>query len=170
MSKISQHPILLAVKNFILKIIDFFYPLFRRFLPINTYRYLVSGGTVTVLGLFLYFIGYNFVFPEGDYVYIGPFTLTRYIAAYVFSFCFSFPIGFFLSKYIVFSDSYLKGRIQLFRYGLLQAINIFLNWSLLHLFVGYLGFWATPSQTLTAVILAIFSYFFQRHVSFKKEE
>lgn len=122
------------------------------------------------MGLFVYFISYNFLLRPGMYVHLGPFTLTRYIAAYVISFCVSFPTGFFLSKFVVFSDSYLKGRVQLFRYGTLQALNVLLNWALLHLFAGYLGFWATPSQALTGAILAIFSYFFQRYISFKGDK
>lgn len=135
-------------------------------MPIQTYRYAVCGGSVTVLGLIAYFIAYNFIL-DSDYVYFWGFTMTRYIAAYVLSFCVSFPIGFFLSKFVVFSESQLKGRIQLFRYGILQILNIGINWSLLHLFAGYFGFWATPSQTLTTIILAVFSYFFQRNVSFR---
>lgn len=148
--------------------LDFFYPIFRPFLPLRTYRYLACGGSVTLLGLLVYFISYNFLLEPGImYVHLGPLTLTRYIAAYIISFCVSFPTGFFLSKFVVFSDSYLKGRVQLFRYGALQVLNVLLNWALLHLFAGYLGFWATPSQALTGAILAVFSYFFQRYISFK---
>lgn len=119
------------------------------------------------MGLFVYFLSYNFILPSGNYIHFGRFTLTRYIAAYVMSFCVSFPTGFCLSKFIVFTGSYLKGRVQLFRYGTLQGIGIFLNWSLLHLFAGFLGFWATPSQALTGVILAVYSYFFQKYVTFR---
>lgn len=138
-------------------------------MPIQTFRYAVSGGSVTVLGLLSYFIAYNF-FLDNDFVQILGFTMTKYIAAYAISFCVSFPIGFFLSKFVVFSESHLKGRIQLFRYGILQALNIIINYSLLHLFAGYFGFWATPSQTITTVIIAVFSYFFQRNISFRTKK
>lgn len=167
MPSISQHPSLIFLRNLILRFLDFFYPIFKRVLPLRTFRYLACGGSVTLLGLFVYFLSYNFILRPGLYVHVGPLTLTRYIAAYIISFCVSFPTGFFLSKFVVFPDSYLKGRIQLFRYGSLQLFNIFLNWSLLHLFAGYLGFWATPSQALTGAILAVLSYFFQRYISFR---
>jgi putative flippase GtrA len=107
---------------------------------------------------------------DGDIVQLGGITMTRYIAAYIISFFVSFPIGFFLSKFVVFQESHLKGRIQLFRYAALQGFNIILNYSLLHFFAGFCGFWATPSQTLTTVIIAVFSYFFQRHVSFRTKK
>lgn len=135
-------------------------------MPIQTYRYAACGGGVTVLGLLVYFLAYNFVL-SADVVHFGPISMTRYIAAYVLSFCVSFPVGFFLSKFIVFQQSHLKGRIQLFRYAVLQGLNILLNYGLLHFFAGFLGFWATPSQTLTSGIIAVFSYFFQRHISFR---
>lgn len=161
-----------------LKIIDFFYPPFRKFIPIQTFRYLSCGGGVTVLGLFIFFISHHFLLipflhtemiagQTEEWISVGPISMTRYIAAYVVSLVINFPIGFFLSKFVVFQESQLKGRIQLFRYASLQILNIIFNYGLLHFFVGYCGFWATPSQTLTAVILAIFSYFFQRYVSFR---
>lgn len=170
-----------AVQNTILKLIDFFHPPFRKWIPIQTFRYLACGGGVTVLGLFIYFLAYNFFLPdyvhletingkEEELVRMGKLSITRYIAAYVISFLFSFPIGFFLSKFVVFQESHLKGRVQLFRYATLQFINIILNYSLLHVFAGWCGLWATPSQTLTTVLIAVFSYFFQRHISFRTKK
>lgn len=169
MSRYHQHPIVRRITNVVDKILDFFYPLFKFFLPPATYRYLVCGGTTTLLALFSYFLAYNFIFLN-EYWYIFGIPITRYIAAYILSFIVAFPIGFFLNKFVVFTSSNVKGRVQLFRYLLIQGINIILNWAMLHLFVGYFGFWATPSQTLTTGILVIISYFFQKYVTFKTEE
>jgi len=170
------------IRNTILKVIDFFHPPFRRWIPIQTFRYLACGGGVTVLGLLLFFISYNYLIPpylqtrivNGKSEEVLPLgdglTMTRYIAAYVVSFVVGFPVGFFLSKFVVFQESHLKGRVQLFRYATLQFLNIVLNYYLLHFFAGWCGFWATPSQTLTTAILAVFSYFFQRHISFRAKK
>lgn len=167
MSSTSQHTIIIALRSWILKTLDFFYPLFKRLLPRQTYHYLACGGGVAVSGLIVYFLSYNFLLKPGLLVHFGPFVLNRYIAAYVISFCISFPLGFFLSKFVVFPGSYLKGRVQLFRYAGMQFLNIFLNWAMLHFFAGFLGFRATPSQALISVILAGISYFFQRYISFR---
>lgn len=169
MSRYSQVPIIVWIKDKIDRFLDIFYPLFRPFIPKDTYKYLACGGTTTLVGLFSYFIAYNFIFLDPLW-HVGPIAITRYIAAYIFSFFVAFPLGFFLNKFIVFTSSTLKGRIQLFRYLLIQGINIILNWALLHLFVGYLGLWATPSQTLVTAILVVISYFFQKYVSFRTEE
>ncbi|WP_118977009.1 GtrA family protein [Taibaiella koreensis] len=169
-------------RNIILKVIDFFHPPFSRWIPIQTFRYIACGGSVTVLGLLLFFIGYNYILPpylvtrviNGKSEEVLPLgeslTMTRYIGAYVISFMIGFPVGFFLSKFVVFQESHLKGRVQLFRYATLQFVNIVLNYYLLHFFAGWCGFWATPSQTLTTAILAVFSYFFQRHISFRTKK
>ncbi len=157
------------VKNTILQIIDFFHPVCKKWIPVQTFRYIACGGGVTVLGLLIYFLAYNYLFHQEE-IPVGPITMNRYIAAYVVSFMISFPIGFFLSKFVVFQESHLKGRVQLFRYATLQFINIILNYSLLHFFAGWCGFWATPSQTLTTALIAVFSYFFQRHISFRTKK
>lgn len=164
---LHQHSFFSYIKVLILKLLDFFYPLFRRLMPLQTFRYLACGGSVTVLGLCVYFLSYNFLLPQTRFVSVFAFTVTRYIAAYIISFCVSFPTGFLLSKTVVFPGSYLKGRVQLFRYGTMQGIFILLNWLLLHLFAGYLHFWATPSQALSGIIIAVLSYFFQKYVTFR---
>lgn len=169
------------IRNTLVAVIDFFHPPFRKWIPVQTFRYIACGGGVTVLGLLIFFIGYNFLLTpythieltgdkEQEIVRFGPLSFTRYIAAYIVSFCISFPIGFFLSKFVVFQESHLKGRVQLFRYATLQFINIILNYALLHFFAGWCGFWATPSQTLTTALIAVFSYFFQRHISFRTKK
>jgi hypothetical protein len=169
------------VRNIILKIIDFFHPIFKKWIPVQTFRYIACGGGVTVLGLLVFFISYNFILEpyiqiemiagkKEELVRLGSISIARYIAAYMMSFAVSFPVGFFLSKFVVFQQSHLKGRVQLFRYATLQGINILMNYYLLHFFAGWCGFWATPSQTLTTAIIAVFSYFFQRHISFRTKK
>jgi len=96
--------------------------------------------------------------------------MQQYTAAFIIALFISFPVGFALNKYVVFQQSHLKGRIQLFRYATMTIINIFLNWALLHFFAGFCGFWNTPSQALTTVILAVLSYFAQMYFSFRTKK
>lgn len=157
-----QHPI----KTAILKFIDFFYPPFKKFIGLQTFRYAVCGGSNAFLNLLVFFIANNYLFI-GDVVHIFDMAISRYIAAYLVALSVSFPVGFCLNKYVVFQQSNLLGRIQFIRYASLTVTNIFLDYSLLHLLVGYFGLWATPSQALIIVILSLFSYLFQTYYSFK---
>ena len=76
-------------------------------------------------------------------------------------------MGFALSKFLVFPESNLKGRIQLFRYAVLVGMCIILNYVFLKLFVEMFGWYPTPSKIVTTAIVAVFSYVSQRNFTFK---
>lgn len=154
------------VKFYILKFIDFFYPPFRRFIGLQTFRYAICGGSNALLNLFVFYLSHTFLFTD-IVVEIAGFKVTRYIASYLMALSVSFPVGFCLNKFVVFQESNLMGRTQLIRYGTLAVVNIFLDYSLLHLLIGYFGLWATPSQAFIIVLLSLISYFYQTYFSFK---
>ena len=83
------------------------------------------------------------------------------------AFLITFPIGFMLMRHVVFTDSVLRGRIQLARYFMLVMINILLNYVFLKLFVEYVGLYPTVAKIITTVIIVLFSYLMQRHFTFK---
>jgi len=157
---------MIAFKQTILNIIDFFYPPFKEKIGIQTFRYAVCGGSNALLNLTIFYIAYNFIFLK-ETVHFSHLAVTRYIAAYLVALSITFPMGFCLNKYVVFQASNLKSEVQLIRYASLTLTNIILDYSLLHLLVGYCKLWATPSQAFIIVILSLFSYFFQTFFSFK---
>lgn len=146
---------------------DFFYPIFKPFLSRQNYYYAAVGGSNMVLDLTLYFISYNFIFKKEVLQITEKIAFEPYIAAFIFAFIFTFPLGFALSKYIVWSESNIRGRIQLFRYFLLVLSNIFLNYILLKFFVEICHFYPTVSKLLTIIIVVTFSYLTQKHFTFR---
>ncbi|WP_199121092.1 GtrA family protein [Pedobacter sp. ASV28] len=154
------------IRKLILSFIDFFHPPFRKFIPLQTFRYAACGGSNAVLNLLIFYLGYNFIFKNNVVNLLG-FSVTRYIAAYILALFISFPLGFFLNKYIVFQQSNLQGHIQLVRYASITLSSILFDYSLLHLLVGYFKFWATPSQAFIIVLLSLYSYFCQTYFTFK---
>lgn len=154
------------IRDFLLQIIDFFYPPFRRIIGVQTFRYLVCGGSNALLNLCVFYLSYHYIFADFAIQLFG-FKVNRYIASYLVALSISFPVGFCLNKFVVFQSSNLMGRTQLIRYGSLAITNIFLDYSLLHLLVGYFEFWATPSQAFIIVLLSLISYFYQTYFSFK---
>jgi putative flippase GtrA len=153
-------------RDLLLPIIDFFYPPFRRIVNIQTFRYAVSGAANTALGFVVFYTSFKYLFA-GENIDLGFYIFTPYTVALVLSFSISFPVGFFLSKYVVFSDSKIKGRIQLFRYFMICMFNLALNYILLKIFVEKLHIYPTIAQVLTIGIVILFSYLAQRHFSFK---
>lgn len=154
------------IQSFILKVIDWFYFPFLRFIPIEIFRYAFTGGLNTVFDLFLYFVFYNFVLDR-QIVELGFVAISPHIAAFLLVFPITFTTGFLLAKYVTFTSSELKGRIQLFRYGVSVSGAILLNYIFLKLFVEYFGLYATLSKGLTTIIVVVYSYVLQRYFSFK---
>lgn len=158
-----------AARNSIIAFIDFFHRPFAPWIKQQTFRYLACGGTNTLIDILIYFISYNFILDKTG-VPVGPITITPHIAAFIISFSVSFPLGFTLAKYVVFQESNLKGRVQLFRYALLVSTCILLNYVFLKLFVEYFYWYPTPSKIVTTVIVAVYSYVSQRNFTFKVKE
>lgn len=150
----------------LLKIIDFFYPPFSRWLSLHTFRYIASGGTTAVTGIVVYYLTYNFILSQED-VKVGTLLITAPIAALGIESFITFVIGFALNKYLVFTKSNLKGRVQLFRYGSVVLTNILLNYAFLKVLIEAFGFYPTIAKVFTTGVLAVFSYFSQKHFSFK---
>ena len=150
----------------IIRIVDWFYFPFLRFIPNQIFRYAVTGGANTVLDLLLYFVFYRYVL-DMQIVDLGFIAISPHIAAFLMVFPITFLTGFLLAKYVTFTGSELKGKIQLFRYGVTVAGAIILNYVFLKLFVEYAGLYATLSKGLTTVIVVIYSYLLQHYFSFK---
>jgi putative flippase GtrA len=150
----------------IISFIDFFYPPFKNIFPLQTFRYAVCGGSNMLLDIFLFYISFNFIFGK-KVLDLGFIALKPYNAALCLSFCITFPLGFLLSKYIVFNNSYLRGRVQLIRYGMIVAINLFLNYSIINVLVQYMHFFPTVSKIFATVIIVTFSFLSQKHFTFR---
>lgn len=155
------------MRNFILTLLDFFYPPFKSLINKQTYYYAACGGINMVLDLVLYFVAFNFIFKKEVVQLTHSLAFEPYIAAFLFSFVITFPLGFALSKYVVWTESTIKGRIQLFRYFIIVLINLLLNYALLKIFVEIFHIYPTISKFLTIVIVVTFSYLSQKHYSFK---
>ena len=150
-------------------ILDFFYPMFKRFFDKTTYRYAACGGANTVFDILLFFIGYNFIFKK-QMVELPFIVISPHIAAFLMAFFFSFPTGFFLMRYVVFKESSLKGRVQLFRYFISVCFSLFLNYFFLKIFVEQLHIYPTVSKVIITFIVVGFSYLAQKYFSFKTEK
>lgn len=148
--------------------IDFFHWPFSRWIPAQTFRYLACGGTNTLLNIALYFISYNYILHGRDIILFGVIDLTARVVAWVIAFSISFPIGFTLSRHIVFPESNLHGRIQFFRYVVTTVTFILMTYLLIKFFARFLYFIPpTISYTFVNIITAVLSYISQRVYTFK---
>ncbi|UYQ93599.1 GtrA family protein [Chitinophaga horti] len=157
------------MQQLILNILQFFHKPFAKKLPFQTFKYVACGGGNTLLDIVLYYISWHYILLEQEVIYAGPFAIQGAIVAFLMAFAVTFPTGFLLSKYITFTESNLRGRVQLIRYFLLVAVCIGMNWAFLTIFVKYCGFYPTVSKILTTIFVVSFSYITQKRFTFKEQ-
>lgn len=139
-------------------------------MPLQTFRYAACGGFNTVLSIGLYTLAYNYIFTGSTIQLRANFALSRHIAAdYLFAFWIAFPIGFYLSRYVVFQESSLPKNVQLFRYFIVTCGAMGLNYIFLKFFVEALDINGPIAKIFTTVFVIAFSYFSQRNFSFKEK-
>lgn len=157
------------VHNQITALIDFFHQPFKKWLPLQTFRYASCGGANMVLGFLIYTAGYKYVFREKVFN-LGFYAFKPHIASLFLSFLVSFPVGFLLNKYVVFVESTIRGRVQLFRYFFVFVSNLFINYLILKVLVEYLHINAILAQVIATVVVVTISYLLQRYYTFKVED
>jgi len=105
-----------------------------------------------------------------EMLHVGSVTISSHIAALFITFPVSFISGFLLQKYVTFSTSELKGRVQLFRYFQVLLANLLLNYLGLKILVEFIHIFPTPAKMLVTIITTLFSYFSQKKYTFKKAD
>ena len=148
------------------KAVDFTYPLFRRFIPVELYRYGVCGGANIVFDWVLYFLVYNIIFKDKLFD-LGVVVLSPHIATLAVTFPIVTFSGFLLQKYVTFTASDLRGRVQLVRYMMIVGVNLFINYIGLKVCVEGLKFFPTPSKMIITIFTVICSYIGQKKYTFK---
>jgi putative flippase GtrA len=163
--------LLSKARHIIVGLIDWFHKPFAKVIPTQTFRYLACGGSNTVLNWVIYSLSFNIVLRQQNVHIYNDISITAPVGAQIISFCISFPIGFILSRYIVFPESNLRGRKQFFRYVLATATFILLTYVLIKMFAIILPMVrADISYIFIMLITAVLSYLSQRFFTFKSVE
>jgi putative flippase GtrA len=155
-----------STRDLVLPVVDFFYTTFRKLMPLQTFRYAACGSFNLLLGLSAYFVSYTIIL-KGKGLDLGFYAFKSHSAALFMSACISLPVGFFLMKYVVFTDSNMRGRIQLVRYFMVYLFNLVLNYLFLKILVESVHVHPVFAQIVTTVVIVLFSYVAQRNFTFK---
>ena len=159
------------VRHNIVGFIDFFHRPFTGIIPTQTFRYLACGGSNTVLSILIDSLAYNQLFHKHPVRIFGGGHIAAEVAAWLISFSISFPAGFVLSRHVVFPESNLHGRKQLFRYALTTATFLLTTYLLIKVFAYCMPMInQTVRYTTICIITTIFSYISQRRFTFKTVE
>ena len=156
------------IRHFIVGIIDFFHKPFTRFIPTQTFRYLVCGGTNTLMGMVCFSVIYNFVLHGHDITILTALPITARVATLFMTFCVNVPFGFVLSSYIVFPESQINTKVQFVRYTGAAISFIVIAYLLTKFFAFAIPLVrADIANIFVSMITAVLSYLSQRFYTFK---
>jgi len=155
------------IKDWIIAVIDFFYPAFNKVMDKQTFRYAACGGANTLFDITIFTITNNYIFHQ-KIVYFGSQAVTSYIASFIFTFPLSFLTGYLLMRYVVFPEAAsTRKRVQMTRYLSVVFVCILLNYGFLKLFVEVFGWWPLPAKIATTFFVVMFSFFSQKKFAFR---
>lgn len=160
-------------------------------MPLQTFRYAACGGGNMLLG-FLVFTGVFHLLSSLNHIHLGftdlaisnvligdakvlmlqtdGFAFKAHSFALTCSSTVVFIVGFLLNKFVVFTSSNLRGRIQLFRYFLATVSSFCINYFLLNAMVIYLHVYPVLAQVIVTAIVVTISFFMQQYFTFKVKE
>lgn len=152
------------------QLLDLCYPLFARFFDKQTYYYAACGGANLVSSWVFFYLFYQFLFEKR--IFNIAFAANTYIvSAYTLSsmlcFVIAFTLGFLLNKYVVFTQSQLMGRVQLFRYAVSAGFSWIGNYLILKILIEGLQFYPSIANICASAFVVLLSYFLQRKYTFR---
>lgn len=137
--------------------IPFLYARFNERYPAyaRIYRFIMSGGTATIVNLTVLYA-------------LTEFAGVWYLYSAMIGWCLGFLTSFVLQKFWTFEDSVASAAArQAAKYFILQAVNAMLNATGMYLLVSVLGIWYMLAQVLLGVALAIWTYIILRRFVFR---
>lgn len=139
----------------------------RRFLDHKVIRYFFAAGIATVVDISVYYTTYHHILRKTDIPFIGPLVITAPIASLIASYSCGLMTNFSISKYMVFTESNIRGRKQLFRYLQVAAVILVLNYFFMKFLIHILEWYPTVSRIISALSIGVLSFLFHKYYSFK---
>lgn len=154
------------IQRIILKFLDWVYfPIFRKYIPIKTFRYGATGGANMLFDWVLYFVFYNYVLRQDD-LDLGFIVISAEVAAYLMVYPIILFTGMWLAKNITFQNSILSDKTQRLRYFIVTICNLSIKYAGLKGLVA-IGIFPSISNAMMTVVTVIFSYIMQQNFTFK---
>ncbi|MFM7903222.1 MAG: GtrA family protein, partial [Bacteroidota bacterium] len=114
-------------------------------------RYFFSAGTATVVDVSVYFTTYNYILRKTDIPFVGPFVLTAPMLSLVISYSCGLFTNFFITRAMVFTESNLRGRKQLFRFIQVALLVLLMNYLFMKFLVQVLEWYPTIARVVSAL-------------------
>jgi len=133
-------------------------------------RYIFSAGMATMVDVVVYFLFFNFIFLKSDQSIFDLLTLSAPTASLAISYSAGLMTNFLITKYLVFTESDLRGIHQLLRYILVAILILALNYLLMSFLIKTLDWYPTIARIFSALSIGCLSFIIHKFYSFRKSE
>lgn len=130
-------------------------------------RYFFSAGIATGVDVSVYFIAFNFIYQKQDVHLFQLIILSAPTASLAMSYTCGLITNFLITKYLVFTESDLKGVHQLARYILVALLILVLNYFMMSFLIKVLEWYPTIARIVSAVSVGMISFVIHKFYSFK---
>jgi putative flippase GtrA len=139
----------------------------KKVLQSKVFRYFLSAGIATWVDIIVYFIAFNYIYQKEDIQLFGSFVISAPTASLVLSYTAGLLTNFFITKYIVFTESDLETHKQLFRYVLVALGVLLLNYLLMRFLIREWHWYPTVARAFSAIAIGVCSFLVHKSFSFK---
>ena len=139
----------------------------QNFLDNKVIRYFFSAGMATGVDVTAYFMCYNYIFLKTDQDIFNLIVLSAPTASLAISYSLGLMTNFLITKYMVFTESDLRGIHQLMRYIIVAILILILNYLLMSFLISGLEWYPTISRIISAVSIGFLSFVIHKLYSFR---
>ena len=117
--------------------------------------------------MLVYYLVYNHLLHQTELRVLDSMVFRAPTVALTCSYSCGLVTNFSITKYFVFHESELSGRIQLFRFILVAMVVLVANYFFMYFLINVLGWYPTLSRAVSAITIGVFSFVAHRVFSFK---
>jgi putative flippase GtrA len=141
--------------------------LIRYLLGLKPVRYFFSAGIATVVDVLVYYLVYNHALQQKELTVFDTIVFKAPTVALSCSYSCGLITNFSITKYFVFHESELAGRIQLFRFIMVALVVLVANYYFMYFLINILDWYPTLSRAVSAISIGLFSFVAHRFFSFR---
>ncbi|WP_343561426.1 GtrA family protein [Sphingobacterium sp.] len=152
--------------------LNFFYGLFKKFIPYQLYAYLAVGALNTALNILIFALSYHFLLPKGG-ISIAGIHFESYTISLVIAFLITVPTGFWLARTFAFEVGVTEktdGSKKLIKYFLVVLQGLGTDYLIMKTLIVIFQVEPTIAKIISTVITLSLNYLLQKYFTFVKKK
>jgi putative flippase GtrA len=139
----------------------------RSILDNKIIRYFFSAGIATAVDVAVYFLAFNFIYEKQDIHLFDFLVLSAPTGSLILSYTCGLLTNFLITKYLVFTESDLRGIHQLARYVMVALLVLLLNYIFMSFLIKVLEWFPTIARVVSAIAIGMLSFVIHKFYSFR---